>query len=111
MANLYIAGPGLLQIFILCPDVVACSRNPNWRFDHEPIPTLGGFLINNCKRMGTSDYLHPTNHQPTIWKSVYTWRETPENKFEKTFLMDLQGLGEFGTLLLPGHCHHPIQID
>ncbi|KAI5666951.1 hypothetical protein M9H77_16804 [Catharanthus roseus] len=49
----------------------------------EPIPTLGGFLINNCKSK---------------------WEQLPG-------LQDLQGLGEFGTLLLPGHCHHPIQID
>ncbi|KAI5655153.1 hypothetical protein M9H77_32340 [Catharanthus roseus] len=49
----------------------------------EPIPTFRGFLINNCKSK---------------------WEQLPG-------LQDLQGLGEFVTLLLPGHCHHLIQID
>ncbi|KAI5656578.1 hypothetical protein M9H77_25371 [Catharanthus roseus] len=100
-------GSGLLQFFLSY--IVARTRNPDWRFDHEPIPTLGGFLINNCKSNGNK------NHRPAIWKSVYTWRETPENKFENiikgTACSDLQGSGDFGTLLLLGHCHHPIHID
>ncbi|KAI5658365.1 hypothetical protein M9H77_27158 [Catharanthus roseus] len=115
MVNLYIARFGVITIFSIMSrhstfaaswDIVARTRNPDWRFDYEPIPTLGGFFINNCKSK---------NHWPTIWKSVYTWRETPKNKFENiirgTACSDLQGSGEFGTLLLLGHCHHPIQID